>query len=117
MKGVVDAIKGVFDMNSPSRVGIGIGANLINSIGLGGEDEAPKVRQMLTRQMIGLANDLSGVSTPQMGAPGLGGVGGGSSISIGDIIINIPGTTATPHQIAVAAQDGVLKALRSKGGA
>jgi hypothetical protein len=45
----------------------------------------------------------------------MGGVGGGS-INIGDIIINIPGTTATPQQVAVAAQDGVLKAIRAIGG-
>jgi hypothetical protein len=49
--------------------------------------------------------------------PGMSGVGGGSAISIGDIIINIPGSTASPQQIAVAAQDGVLRALRGKGAA
>lgn len=116
MKGMVDAVKNVFLMKSPSKVGVDIGANFIESIGLGGEDEAPKVRRMLTRQMLGLATDVSHAAAPSMGASGAGGVGGGS-ISIGDIIINIPGTTATPQQIAVAAQDGVLKALRSKGGA
>lgn len=114
MHGVVDAIKGVFNMKSPSRVGIGIGANLINSIGLGGEEEAPKVRRMLTRQMVGLANDLSAVNAQQSNAT-VGGVGSGS-ITIGDIFVNVPGTNATPQQVAVAVQDGVLKAIRSRGG-
>ncbi len=74
----------------------------------------------LNRHLPALESNLR-LSAPGVGlsqaAPGLGGVGGGSSISIGDIIINIPGTSATPHQIAIAAQDGVLKALRAKGGA
>lgn len=116
INGMIARIKNMLDMHSPSGVGLDIGANLIRSVGLGGEDEAPKVRRMLTRQMLGLATDLSAISAPQMGASAIGGVGGGS-ISIGDIIVNVPGTTATPQQIAVAAQDGVLKALRSKGGA
>jgi len=115
INGMIAKIKDVLDMHSPSGVGEDIGGNLFGSVGSGGLKEAPKVRQLLTRQMMGLANDLSAVTAPQMGMPGMGGVGGGSSISIGDIIINIPGTNATPQQIAVAAQDGVLKALRSKG--
>ncbi len=114
--GMVTSIKDVLHMNSPSKDGVYIGSNLINSIGLGGEDEAPKVRKMLTRQMLGLANDLSEVSAPQMGISGTGGVeSGGGQINIGDIIVNIPGTTATPQQVAVAAENGVLKALRARG--
>lgn len=116
VNGMIARIKTLLNMHSPSGVGKDIGGNLFESIGLGGIEEAPKMRQMLTRQMLGLANDLSAVSAPQVGVPGMGGVGGVSSISIGDIIINIPGTSATPQQIAVAAQDGVLKALRAKGG-
>lgn len=116
IKGMIERIKSLLNMKSPSGVGKDIGSNLFGSIGLGGEEEAPKVRRMLTRQMVGLANDLSAVSAPTIGATGLGGVGSGSSISIGDIIINIPGTSATPQQVAVAVQDGVLKALRAKGG-
>lgn len=114
---LITTVKGVFDMHSPSKVGKDIGANFIGSIGLGGDDEAPKLRQMLTRQMLGLAADLSAVSAPQLGVPGMAGVGGGSSIiNIGDIIISVPGTNATPQQIAVAAQEGVLSAVRKIGG-
>ncbi len=113
--GMVASIKSVLLMKSPSRVGIDIGSNLIGSIGMGGEDEAPKVRRMLTRQMLGLASDLSAVTSPQMDVSAAGGVGSGSQINIGDIIVNVPGTSATPQQIAVATQDGVLAALRSKG--
>lgn len=116
INGMIAKIKSLLNIKSPSGVGKDIGSNLFGSIGLGGEEEAPRVRQMLTRQMLGLANDLSGVSASRMGVPGAGGVGSGSSISIGDIIINIPGTNATPQQIAVAAQDGVLSAVRKIGG-
>lgn len=113
INGMIERIRTILDMHSPSGVGIDIGANLMRSVGLGGEDEAPEMRRMLTRQMLGLATDLKAVSAPQMVMSGMGEVG--SSISIGDIIIHISSTSATPQQIAVAAQDGVLKALRSKG--
>lgn len=114
INGMVKKIETLLGIASPSKVGKGIGSNLFGSIGMGGEEEAPKIRRMLTRQMLGLANDLSAVSGPQMA--GAGGVGiAPTSITIGDIIIHVPGTNATPQQVAVAAQDGVLKALRSKG--
>jgi len=116
INGMIARIKSLLDMHSPSGVGKDIGSNLFGSIGLGGEDEAPKVREMLTRQMLGLANDLSEVSAPQIGASAAGGAGGGSQINIGDIIIHVPGTSATPKQIAVATKDGVLSAIRAKGG-
>jgi phage-related protein len=114
INGMVDKMKSLLGMASPSKVGKGIGRNLFESVGMGGEEEAPKIRRMLTRQMLGLANDLNAVSAPA-GASTPGGAGGGSMINIGDIIIHVPGTTATPQQIAIAAQDGVLKALRAKG--
>lgn len=117
INGMIARIKSLLQIHSPSGVGKDIGSNLFGSIGLGGEDEAPKVRRMLTNQMLGLANDLSSVTAPQIGVSTTGGVGSGSQINVGDIYINVPGTTATPQQITVAAQDGVLKALRSKGAA
>lgn len=116
INGMIAKIKEVLNMHSPSGVGKDIGSNLFGSIGLGGEEEAPKMRRMLTKQMLGLATDLSAVAAPSNSMPGMSGVGSGSSISIGDIIIHIPGTTATPQQIAVAAQDGVLSAIRKIGG-
>ncbi len=115
INGMIARIRSLLDMHSPSGVGLDIGGNFFGSIGLGGEDEAPKVRRMLTRQMLGLANDLSAVSAPQMGISAAGGVGSGAQINIGDIIINIPGTNATPQQVAVAAENGVLKAMRARG--
>lgn len=38
-----------------------------------------------------------------------------SSITLGDIIVNVPGTSATPQQIGAAVQDGLLKSLRAVG--
>lgn len=115
VNGMIEKIKSLLNMHSPSGVGMDIGGNFFGSIGLGGEDEAPKVRKMLTQQMLGLANDLGAVSAPQMGASATGGAGGGSQINVGDIIVNVPGTSATPQQIAVAAENGVLAALRARG--
>lgn len=113
--GLIESVKEVFKMKSPSRVGKYIGGNFVSSIGLGGDDEAPKVRKLLTRHMLRLADDLSAVTAPTIGVPATGAVGSGT-ISIGEIVINIPGTTATPQQIAVAAQEGVLSAVRKIGG-
>ena len=116
MKGVVDAIKNALKIQSPSQyMADEVGEFLPPGIGKGFDKALPAVRQHLVRSMIGLANDVSHAAAPQLGVPGMGGVGNGS-ISIGDIIINIPGSNATPQQIAVAAQDGVLSAVRKIGG-
>jgi len=115
VNGMVQRIKDLLGMHSPSDTGIEIGGNLVRSIGLGGDEEAPKVRLALTRQMTGIVNAMSSVPASMVGTSGV--IGGVGSIAIGDIIINIPGSTATPQQIAIAAQDGVIKALRSKGAA
>ena len=118
INGMTSRIRSLLDMHSPSGVGEDIGENLISSVGSGGEDAAPKMRRMLTRQMLGLANDLSQATAPQTGVSGTGGAGSAlSSFSFGDIIVNVPGTTATPQQIGTAVQNGLLSALRSKGAA
>jgi phage-related protein len=115
INGMIAKMKSLLGMASPSKVGKGIGRNLFESVGMGGEEEAPKIRRMLTRQMLGLANDLNAVTGPQ-GVPGSSGdTKGGAVISVGDIIIHIPGTTATPQQIAAETKNGVISALRSKG--
>lgn len=117
MKGVVDAIKNAMGINSPAEyLEDEVGAWMPPGIGKGFDKAMPAVRQHLVRSMIGLANDVSTAAAPQLGVPGMGGVGSGSSISIGDIIINIPGTNATPQQIAVGVENGVLKAVRALGG-
>lgn len=116
MKGVVDAIKQAMGINSPAEyLEDEVGAWMPPGIGKGFDKAMPAVRQHLMRSMLGLATDVSRAATPQVDVTSLGRVGSGS-ISIGDIIIHIPGTTATPQQVAVAAQNGVLKALRSRGG-
>jgi len=119
INGMIARIKALLNMHSPSGVGKDIGSNLFGSIGLGGEEEAPKVRRILSRQVLGLTNDLqASIATPKTGLSAGSAVGSSvMGINIGDIYINVPGTTATPQQVAVAAQDGVLKALRSKGAA
>jgi len=117
MMGVLTAVKNAMGIHSPSDLwGDEIGQFIPPGIGEGVDEAMPALRRHLALSMVGLAKDVSNTATPQLGMPGMGGVGGGSMINIGDIIINIPGTTATPQQVAVAAQDGVLKALRSKGG-
>lgn len=114
---MVSTIKNVFLMRSPSRVGKDIGSNLIGSVGLGGDEAAPEVRRKLARQMVGLTQDLTQATNPSAGTGG-GGVGSGigsSSVSIGDIIVNLAGTNLTAPQVASATKNGVLEALRAKG--
>jgi hypothetical protein len=117
MMGVVNAVKNAMGIHSPSDLwGDEIGQFIPPGIGEGVDEAMPALRRHLALSMVGLAKDVSTAAAPQLGMPGMGAVGGGSSISIGDIIINIPGTNATPQQISVGVQDGVLKAIRSKGG-
>lgn len=113
---VVAAVKTAMGIHSPSDLlADEVGEFMPPGIGKGFDKAMPALHQHLTRSMMGLANDVSQAAAPQMGVSAAGGVGSGAQINIGDIIIHVPGTTATPQKVAVAAQDGVLKALRSKG--
>ncbi len=121
INGMLDRIRSLLDMHSPSGVGEDFGSNFVSSFGSGGDDAAPAVRRRLARTMLGLANDVGDAFTSQGSGAGINGVGTSSAaassapINIGDIIINVPGTTATPEQVSTAAKDGVIKALRAKG--
>ena len=50
------------------------------------------------------------------GQAGGGRAAGGASINVGDIIINIPAGVTEPVAVGQAAQNGVLAALRARGG-
>lgn len=118
MKGVVDAVKNALGIHSPADyLADEIGEFMPPGVGKGFDKALPAVRQHLVRSMLGLADDVSKAATPTMGVAAAGGVGGaGSMVNIGDIIVQIQGTNATPQQIAVATQDGVLSAVRKIGG-
>lgn len=113
---VVAAVKNAMGIHSPSDLlADEVGEFMPPGIGKGFDKAMPALHRHLTRSMLGLANDVSQAAAPQMGVSATGGAGSGSQINIGDIIVNVPGTSATPQQIAVAAEDGVIKALRSRG--
>ena len=118
MMGVLTAVKNALGIHSPSDLwGDEIGQFIPSGIGQGVDEAMPALHRHLALSMVGLAKDVSKATSPQIGAAALGGVGGGSSmVNIGDIIINVPGTNATPQQISVAAQEGVLSAVRKIGG-
>ena len=66
------------------------------------------------RFMKGCAVGALGLAGSARGA----GAGGGSvdnSVHLGEIIINVPGTNATPADIGRAASNGLLDALRARG--
>lgn len=119
VNGMIVKIKSLLGMSSPSRVGKGIGSNLFGSIGMGGEEEAPKIRRMLTRQMLGLANDLKvAVATPGANSSGEDAssqlVPAGATISIGDIHVDARGAK-DPEKIGKAVGETLIETLRSKG--
>ena len=116
MMKVVAAVKNAMGIHSPSALFADqIGENMPLGIGEGWDQSMLAVRNHLAKSMLGLTNDLqTTISAPGMTATAGAGVGA-ASISFGDIYINVPGTSATPQQVAAAAQDGLLKALRSKG--
>lgn len=118
MKGVITAVKGALGIHSPSDyVADEVGEFIPPGVSKGVDKTMPALRKHLVNSMLGLAGDVSKAAAPQLGAAAAGGAGGGGSmINIGDIIVNVPGTNATPATIAAAAKNGVLDALRSKGG-
>jgi len=114
--GMIQKIKDLLKMHSPSGVGEDIGDNLINSLGSGGERGAPKASQTMAAAAQRLVNSLK-VSASGLGGPALVGAGAGSSgISIGDIYVDARGAT-DPKAVGEAVSDSVLKKLRSLGGA
>jgi hypothetical protein len=113
---VVAAVKNAMGIHSPSDLlADEVGEFMPPGIGKGFDKAMPALHQHLTRSMMGLANDVSQAAAPQMGVSASGGAGSASQINIGDIIVHVPGATATPQQVAVAAENGVLAALRARG--
>ena len=119
MLGVVTAVKNALGIHSPADyLADEVGEFMPPGVGKGFDKAMPALRQHLVRSMLGLADDVSkATAAPQMGVAATGGVGSaGSMVNVGDIYINVPGTNATPQQVAIAAQDGVLSAVRKIGG-
>ncbi len=115
-QGIINEIKNALGMHSPSTVGIGIGSNLIESVGIGGEDVAPKVRRHLMRTMLGLTSDLRASISGGDRSGSSSTPAAGSVISIGDIYVDARGAK-DPKAVGEATGDAVLKKIRSLGGA
>lgn len=118
---VVTAVKGALGIHSPSDyMADQVGEHLPTGIGQGFDKRMPDLRRKMASSMRGLADVLNANVTANMAwatAGGAGGAGISSGYSFGDIIVNVPGTTATPQQIGSAVQDGLLKSLRAVGAA
>ncbi len=117
INGMLARIMNLLDMHSPSGVGRGIGWNLVDSLGLGGEDAMPGVQRKMERVMSGLTASLQANLSPMAGMqPAFATVSGGS-ISIGDIYVDARGVGGTPKAVGEAVSDAVLRRLRARGGA
>ncbi|MBP8030083.1 MAG: hypothetical protein KAY78_02840 [Pseudomonadales bacterium] len=116
---VVGAVKVALGIKSPSDyMADQVGEHLPTGIAEGWDKRMPDLRRKMAGSMRGLSDVLNTNVTANVAGSAAGGIASaasGSSFSFGDIIVNVPGTSATPQQIAVATQDGVLAALRSKG--
>ena len=55
--GITSAVKGVLGIHSPSRVYRGIGGNMGESVGLGWEDQYPKVKGQIVQNVDRIASD------------------------------------------------------------
>jgi hypothetical protein len=91
-------------------------------IAVGFDSKAAEVRKHLAKSMLGLTSNLQASMSAPTADAGKQMAGGqmataGAQISIGDIIVNVAGTNATPKQIGAAVQDGLLKSMRAVGAA
>lgn len=115
-EGILQNIKDTLGMHSPSDEGIDIGENLIGSVGIGGMHALASVKRQLSDAMKSLSTDMS--ANASLSVAGLGaGRSGAMSVSIGDIIVQVGGSNASPVEIGRATENGVLKALRAVGAA
>lgn len=116
---VVTAVKSALGIHSPSDyLADEVGEHMPTGIGQGFDKRMPDLRKKMASSMRGLSDVLNANVTANVAgsaAGGLGAAANGPSFSFGDIIVNVPGTTATPQQIGNAVQDGLLKSLRSVG--
>lgn len=111
---MIQKMKDLLKIHSPSGVGQDMGENLIGSIGLGGKKQAPKASSTLAAAANDLVNGLAGGLGGGL-APALAGAGGGG-VAVGDIYVDARGAT-NPQAVGNAVHDGVLNALRAVGGA
>lgn len=114
ISGMIQKMKDLLKIHSPSGVGQDMGENLIGSIGLGGQREAPKASSALASAANDLVNGLAGGLGGGI-TPALAGVGGGG-VAVGDIYVDARGAS-NPQAVGNAVRDGVLTALRAVGGA
>lgn len=77
--GIVDSVKGLLGIHSPSRVFAGIGENMAAGIGVGFGDEFGTIQKQVNRSMSGLVPDVTasvGLGTSSGSVGSFGGVGG-----------------------------------------
>lgn len=120
IKGMIQKIKDLLQMHSPSGVGEDIGDNLVGSVGSGGLKKAPSAGKQMARAMQHLVNQLSvatagagGSATPALAGAG---VSTATGTSIGNITISVDARGATdPQAVGQAVSDTLIKRLRSLG--
>jgi hypothetical protein len=65
--GMIAKIQEMLGIQSPSRVGIGIGRNFVGSVGLGGLNELPDLERAFSLVAQRMTSALSGAAVPGLG--------------------------------------------------
>lgn len=112
--GMIENIKNTLGMHSPPAFALEIGESIPEGIWQELARGMPELRRNLTGAMRSLSADAS-INAGMTGSAA--GRGGSMSVQIGDIIVQVGGTSASPAQIQRATTNGVLGALRAAGGA
>ena len=116
---MVANVKAALGIHSPSSLFADqVGAMIPPGVGLGVENAMPALKRKLGAAMASLSGDVNmNANLTGSASGGLAFAGAGANINInqGAIVINVPGTSATPQQIGRAVEGGVLSALRAKG--
>jgi phage-related protein len=113
---MVSNVRNALGMHSPPAFALEIGESIPEGIWQELSRGMPTLQRQLSGAMRSLSADAT-VSANMAGAGAGAGRGGSMSVSIGDIIVQVGGTSASPAQIEQATSNGVLRALRAAGGA
>lgn len=113
-KGIVDGIKAILGIKSPSTVFAGIGENMAAGMGVGFAEQFERVEKQINRAVEGM--EVSGAVNVGLNGGGGGPGGGNRTVNLGGIRITVNGG-GEARVVRQAVEQGVLRALRATGGA
>jgi hypothetical protein len=115
--GLIDTAKEAIGYGSPARMFFPVGGSMPDGVGVGVDKRMPALKKKLQSAMGGLAQNINLNANANLTGSASGGLAmaGAGGVNFGDIIINVPGTNASPQQIGTSVKNGLLDAMRAKG--